>query len=202
MGLLDDFGKKVSDAGQKTLQKTKEMSEVVRINSLISQNESRLNNLYYQIGKLYVSVHGNEREEAFSEMIDSVAEMEQQISGYRKQIQDIKGVQRCEKCGAEVPIGVAFCSACGAAMPKMETTTNSDDLVQCPECGAKVEKGMRFCTTCGRTLNLSAVPASEITESFDPAEDMTAESSVKICPQCGTEITDDSVFCTVCGTKL
>lgn len=172
MGLLDDLGKKVTDAGQKTLQKTKEMSEVVRINSLISQNESRLNNLYCQIGKLYVSVHRNDREEAFAGMLDSVAEMEQQISGYRKQIQDIKSV------------------------------ANSDDLVKCPGCGSMVEKGMRFCTTCGHTLNLPDVSATEITESFVPAEDLTAESSVRKCPQCGTEITDDSVFCTVCGTKL
>lgn len=202
MGLFDDLGKKVTDAGQKTLQKTKEMSEVVRINSLISQNESRLNNLYYQIGKLYVSVHGSDREETFAGMLDSVAEIEQQISGYRKQIQDIKGVQRCEKCGAEVPMDVAFCSACGAAMPKIESTTNSDDLVKCPDCGALVEKGMRFCTTCGHIMNLSTVPAQEITESFVPAEDVTTESSVRICPQCDAKITDDSVFCTVCGTKL
>lgn len=36
MGFFDDLGKKVTDAGQKTMQKAQEMSELARINSLIS----------------------------------------------------------------------------------------------------------------------------------------------------------------------
>ena len=35
MGFFDDLGKKVTDAGQKTMQKAQEMSEVARINSCL-----------------------------------------------------------------------------------------------------------------------------------------------------------------------
>ena len=60
MGLFDNFSRKVTDAGQKTVQKTKELSEIARINSLINQEENKINNTYYQIGKLYVSIHGRD----------------------------------------------------------------------------------------------------------------------------------------------
>lgn len=203
MGFFDDLGKRVTDAGQKTVQKTREMSEVARINSLISQSESKINNLYYQIGKLYVSVHGNDCEEDFRGMVESVAELEQQISTFRNQIQDIKGVQRCEKCGAEVQRGVAFCSSCGAAMPKVEKQANLDDYVKCPSCGTLVAKGMRFCTSCGHAMTAPTTSAPKDASPVVPVE-VTDEgaSTARVCPNCGAALTDDSAFCTECGTKL
>lgn len=110
MGLFDNFSRKVTDAGQKTVQKTKELSEIARINSLINQEENKINNTYYQIGKLYVSIHGRDNEEEFGGMVSNVLEMEQRIENYRREIQNLKGVTRCSQCGAEVQKGVAFCN--------------------------------------------------------------------------------------------
>ena len=195
MGFFDDLGKKVSDAGQRAVQKTQEISEVARINSLISQNESKINNTYYQIGKLYVSIHGNEGEEDFAGMVATVAELEQQNVEYKKKIQDVKGVQRCPKCGAEVSRGVAFCSSCGTAMPQIEGKVTPADSVKCPKCGAMVKKGMRFCTSCGQTMTFP-VPQTQ------SAGTDIIENTEKLCPQCGAKVTDGSVFCIECGTKL
>lgn len=201
MGFFDDLGKKVADAGQKTMQKTKELSEVARINSQISQAENKMNNLHYQIGKLYISMHGQNPEEEFKGMIDSIAELEQQIIAYRAQIQTVKGVQKCEKCGAEVPRNVAFCSSCGAAMPKAETpaAVNPADCVPCPGCGMMVAKGMRFCTSCGCAMPAAAPePAAPMTAVNDFAEN----SAPKVCPNCGAALAEDSAFCMECGNKI
>lgn len=193
MGLFDDISRKVTDAGQKTMQKTKEMTDVARINSLISQEENKINNTYYQIGKMYVSLHANDSEEAFSGMVATVAELEQKISGYKKQIQDIKGVQHCQNCGAEVPRGFAFCSSCGSPMPKMQDQKNSDEYMTCMNCGASVKKGMKFCTSCGK-------PMQSMTVNENP--ESSFEIKEKICPNCGTVQSGDSVFCSECGAKL
>lgn len=166
MSFFSELGKKVTDAGQKTVQKTKEISEVAHINSLISQNENKINNTYFQIGKLYVSIHGNDGEEEFEGLVGMIAELEQQIVAYKKQIQDIKRIQHCEKCGAEVPKGVAFCSSCGNAMPKVEMHENFDDCVRCA-CGAMVKKGMRFCTSCGKSMTSLTVSKAVTTQSQD-----------------------------------
>lgn len=200
MGFFDDLGKKVTDAGQKTVQKTKEMSEVARINSLISQNENRINNIYYQIGKLYVNIHEFDYEEEFGGMISQVIELEQQISEFRKQIQEIKGIQFCEKCGAEVARGVAYCSSCGAVMPRPEKQEYYEDCVKCARCGSWVKKGMRFCTSCGQSM--MKLNVAEINNDMEESASYNEESVERVCPRCGTKQTDDSAFCTECGARL
>ena len=200
MGFFDDLGKKVTDAGQKTVQKTKEMSEVARINSLISQNENRINTIYYQIGKLYVNIHEFDYEEEFGGMISQVIELEQQISEFRKQIQEIKGIQFCEKCGAEVARGVAYCSSCGAVMPRPEKQEYYEDCVKCARCGSWVKKGMRFCTSCGQSM--MKLNVAEINNDMEESASYNEESVERVCPRCGTKQTDDSAFCTECGARL
>lgn len=195
VGFFDEIGKKVTDAGQKTLQKTKEMSETVRLNSLISEEEKKMNATYCQIGTLYVSVHKDDCEEAFVEMVNSVLDSRQKISEYQEQIQDIKGVQRCEKCGAEVQRGAAFCSSCGATMTASQTES-ADELVQCDSCGTMVKKGTRFCVKCGEPM-VQSEPIQNTDE-----ERTAAENSEKVCQNCGAKIVDDSAFCTECGAKL
>lgn len=192
MAFFDDLGKKVSEAGQKTIQKTKEFSDTSRLNSMISDEEKRINNNYYQIGKLYVALRGNSYEEDFATMISAIYESELKIKEYKKQIQDIKGVQRCEKCGAEVPREAAFCSSCGVAMPKI-LVANTEEYIKCENCNAIVKKGMRFCTACGKPMELNTATITE--------NNMQVNSE-KQCQNCGAKVESDLAFCTECGTKL
>ena len=128
MAFFDRLTKTVTEASQKTLAKTKELADTSRLSVMIAEQERLINNQYLQIGKLYVSIHKDNYEEDFSDMFASIADAEAKISDYRKQIQDIKGVQCCDKCGAEVPNGSAFCSSCGAPMPK-EPVAEPTDVV-------------------------------------------------------------------------
>lgn len=195
MAFWDGLSQKASETTAKAMQKAKEMSDVAKLNSIISAEETKINNIYYQIGKLYAAMHAHEHEEEFAGMIASLAEAEEKIKNYRQQIQDIKGVVRCSQCGAEVQSGVAFCSSCGAPMPKIQPV-NTDDLVRCESCGAMVKKDVRFCTSCGK-------PIVQITKP-EPASISVTESEAqdKTCPNCGTKIKADGTFCAECGTKL
>ena len=196
MAFFDNISKKVTEAGQTTIQKAKELSDITKYNSMISEEEKIINNTYYQIGKLYVSMYSNEASGEFAGMIASIAEAEGKISEYRKQVQEIKGIRRCEKCGAEVPKEALFCNSCGTAMPKVEVAGNGD-YIKCEGCGSMVKKGMRFCTTCGRTME-SVSNVQEIGQT----EDLKSQCSLKKCINCGTELTADLAFCPECGTKI
>lgn len=195
MEFFEKLGKSVTEVSQKTIAKTKELADTSKLNSMISEQEKIITNQYFQIGKLYVSIHKDNYEEDFAGMIATIAEADTKIREYKKQIQDIKGVQRCEKCGAEVSNGAAFCSACGATMPKIQTIA-SDDYVKCENCGTAVKKGMRFCTACGKPMEAVSVISAEIEEV------QTANSQESNCPNCGAKVEDDIAFCTECGTKL
>ena len=193
MAFFDKLSKTVTEASQKTIAKTKELADTTRLNSMISDQEKVITNQYLQIGKLYVSIHKDNFEEDFSEMISAIADAEAKICDYKKQIQDIKGVQRCEACGAEVPNGSAFCSACGAAMPKVQVS-ESVEYVKCEKCGADVKKGMRFCTCCGNPMEAAIDP--------DTNETIVETTIEKTCSNCGTKVDAGLSFCSECGTKL
>ncbi len=154
MAFFDDIGKKISQAGQNAVQKTKDMTEVVKINSSISEEEKKINSIYNEIGRLYASLHEEDAEPVFADKIAAVKASEKAVADMRRQILDIKGVQTCPECGKEIPAGVAFCSGCGKPVPKQESpATEASEKKLCPGCGAEVKAGTSFCTQCGTKLN-------------------------------------------------
>lgn len=201
MAFFDDLGKKLSQAGQSAIQKTKDMTDIARINAAISEEEKKINNTYFQIGKLYVAKYTENHDADFAGMIMALKDAEAKICEYQQQVQDIKGIVRCEKCGAEVPNNVAFCSSCGAPMPK-QVTPMGEDMVKCTGCGQVIAKNMRFCTGCGK-------PMAEILQSAAPAPAPVAQPAPmpvqpvgKTCPNCNAAVADGVAFCTECGTKI
>lgn len=160
MGFLEGLGKKVADAGQKTMQKTKEMSDVARLELLAKKEENKLNQVYGRIGKLYADMHADDCEEDFAGMISAVREAEQNIRNYRQQIEEVKGARnaeesrkpnagKCPGCGADIPEGVCFCTSCGKPIPQPETSSGAADGKCCSNCGAKLAEDAVFCEHCG-----------------------------------------------------
>lgn len=195
MAFFDNIKRNASDVAVKAMNKAQVISESVRINSMISDEENRMNQIYYQVGKLYISMHGTDAELEFESMIRDLADAENKISEYKVQLQELKGVQQCEKCGAEVRTGMAFCSACGSPMPKVEVKEILDGVV-CKNCGAVIESGMRFCTSCGK-------PMTDLSSVLDNADmEKEEKTEVKTCSVCGEKLEEGSIFCANCGAKV
>ena len=147
MAFLDDLGRRISQTGQTALQKTKDMTDVAKINGDISEEERKINNAYIQIGILYVQIHFHDYEEVFADMMLTIKEAQNNISSYKHHIQDIKGVIRCGHCGAEIENMVAFCSSCGTPIPKQESV--GIPTRWCTNCGAEMEDDANFGPKCG-----------------------------------------------------
>lgn len=190
MPFWDNLSKKATETTAKAMQKAKDFSDITRLNGQISEEEAKINNAFLAIGRLYVEVHSSDAEPQFATWISSIRESQGKIDTYRRQVQDIKGVQRCEKCGAEVAAGSAFCNSCGAPMPKVEVAAPQNGIA-CKNCGAIVQPGMKFCTSCGTPVDEAPSQPEAISESTE-----------KVCPNCGSVSKDNSAFCTECGTKL
>lgn len=155
MAFLDDIGKKIGMAGQTAAQKAMVMTDVARINADIAEEEKKMDNNYLQIGKLYVSLHAEDWEKEFDGMITAIRESEHRIKSYHERIQSIRGVVRCERCGAEVANTASFCNSCGAAMPRRVQAVSQEHVRTCSKCGARIDDDNRFCTVCGTPVTMT-----------------------------------------------
>lgn len=185
MAFFDDLGKKISQAGQTAVQKTKEMADIAKLNSSISDEERKIENSYREIGKLYVALHDEEHEAAFAELISGVHDAEKKIAEFKQQIKDIKGVVCCEKCGAEVANNAAFCSACGAPMPVVKPVETEGP--KCGKCGAVLTPGTKFCTSCGNPVEQPEEASEEKTAEAPAAAEEPAAGETQTTEETTTE---------------
>lgn len=150
MAFLDVLGKKITQTGQDVVQKTKDTAEVIKYNSMISEEEHRITELYTQIGKTYVDLHADSCEIAFADMITAIKDAKAKIAEYREHIIQVKGVFTCPNCGEELQLGAAFCCACGSKIDRTEATAAPDPNTRyCQSCGAPMQDGYVFCINCG-----------------------------------------------------
>ncbi len=156
MGFLDDFGKKLSSAGQEAIAKTKDLADIAKLNSGISEEENKIKAAFLEIGKLYFEFHPDDYEGCFESYFVNVKESKGKIEDYEKQIAEIKGVRKCPNCGMEVPKTAAFCAACGNAMPVVsapaEESVPEQEERRCPSCGELLGEGSAFCPKCGTKI--------------------------------------------------
>ena len=186
MAFFDDLEKKLTKAGQSAVQKTKDFTEVNRIKGFITEEEKKIEAEYRNIGKLYFELHATTPEEALAEAVNNIRESAQKIIDYRTQMQEIRGVLRCEKCGAEIANNVAFCSSCGAPAPKPEPKEEPSKAFACKQCGSALEESARFCVNCGTPV---------------VKEEPLNEPSVPTCTYCGKQVDPNARFCTSCGKE-
>lgn len=159
MAFIDRFSRKATETTGKVVQKAKDMSDIAKYNSMIAEEETKIQTNYSQIGKMYFAMRGANPDPEFAGFVQGIIESNKKIESYHQQIMDIRGVRRCPNCGAEVPLGSAFCSACGTPMPK-EPSVMPSDMVKCPHCGSFVKKGVRFCTSCGTPMETFVPPTA------------------------------------------
>lgn len=207
---------------ESAVQKTKDMTDIARINSLISDEEKKINGVYTQLGKFYATLHANDYETQFAGMMIAIKEAEMNISLYKKQILDIKGVTICEKCGSEVAKSVLFCNVCGSQMPKTEFNDFSNST-RCSSCGVMVSKDIRFCTNCGKPMAnnqfVGAVPPPPVSVVPAPVVPAAPVAPAPVAPVPVAEPVVEQVapapvvepvveekaellFCSNCGTQL
>ena len=142
MAFMDEFSKRLSQTGQSAVQKAKDMADISRLNTLISDEERTINNCYLQLGKAYAEKYGDGCDEEFSPKIEMIKDSAKKIVAYQAQIHEIKGLVCCSNCKKWVDKNVAFCNFCGSAIE----VQIPDGKIRCSNCGGMMDKSMAFCT--------------------------------------------------------
>lgn len=195
MSFFDNFSKKISQAGQGAAQSAKNFAAVTKLNSMVSDEEKKIDNLYYQIGKAYFDANSERPDDNLVGYVNAVIEAMNNIEQYKEQIKETKGITNCPNCGAEVSYASSFCNSCGMKMPQVQQSyTPNDNTVKCNHCGNYVSVGYKFCTSCGNVIGMST--------DENAAPSASDSESLTNCPNCGKEIAQGAMFCTGCGHRL
>ena len=148
MAFFDEIGKKITDVSQQTVKKTKEMAEILKYNSMISDEEKNIRDHYLKLGEMYYKDHADQTDGDYSELMTKINESNSRILDYKKAIEDINTEPKCPKCGASVSADDTFCIVCGANLQEVSHDEINNSLI-CENCGKELTPEAEFCSFCG-----------------------------------------------------
>lgn len=113
MDFFQKLGNTLSNTGKDIAKKTKDMSDISRLNHEITKQQEAIDKTYNQIGKLYFENYSNLDYADLKELCDSIKEANQKIEDFKVEITQIKGITNCPNCNQEVSNNATFCGSCG-----------------------------------------------------------------------------------------
>jgi len=148
------WGDKFNQMTKSAISKSKEMAEITRLNMEISNYEQKIKELATQIGMSIVERELLTDDEQIAEAATQIKKLQESIAKNQTTIRDIRNINICANCGAEVSRTSKFCDKCGSPMDRTVLETSAASAVPtCPACGEKLESGALFCTNCGAKLS-------------------------------------------------
>ncbi len=120
MKFFEDLSAKITDLGQTAVDKTKSFASRTKLSAQLSGEKSALEELYRRIGEKFYAESREGTNGSFEELFEAVGQKIAYIDSLQRQIRDLKGVNVCHKCGAEVDADVNFCPKCGCKIEKPE----------------------------------------------------------------------------------
>ncbi len=163
MAFFDEMDRKLSQFGQSVSNKSREVSEGMRLSSAIKAEEEKQNNLYREVGKYYFENCAANAEGQLKVLCDQIVASMELTSQYKQQQNVLKGMVSCPNCGAQIPANSGFCNACGSKIEKQVSPAPQPGAGKiCPKCQKTVEADALFCTFCGNQFEAQpAAPAYE-----------------------------------------
>lgn len=209
MAFFDEIGRKIVQVGTDVYGKTKDATDIVKINSMISERNKALNQYYMALGKKFYDTTNIENISAPDQLdlFEKIRETIATINVYNEQIKALKGVEKCPYCNGDIVNGSQFCSHCGRRIVKTERP-------KCSVCGAPIDDDALFCTNCGAKIDRADADnkkpeknsyadndhSAEILK--DAIQNRTPEINEWKCQNCGNIQSKSIKRCLQCGELI
>ncbi len=140
MGFFDTLGESLTNAGKDVAKKANEIAKVTSLNGQISSQESLMDGIFKEIGKMIFDNKDSWKDLDLSEILGKIEAAKNEIERLKEEIKVVKNGDAEEKAAtsAEAPAP----TEAPAEAPAAATVT-------CPNCGATLETGAAFCSSCG-----------------------------------------------------
>lgn len=114
--ILNNYGKKISNIGQRTVRKTKDIAAINKLNGMIKNEERNLESLYKEIGeKGYKNIDCSNNDE-IRKLVAAIELSKSQLKILDEELNKLKGLKKCIQCGTVHDENVAFCPKCGTKL--------------------------------------------------------------------------------------
>lgn len=120
MEFFEKLGNTITNTSKDVAKKTKDLTEVAKLNSQISKEESTIEQKYREIGKAFYEKYGNTEDSELKELCTDVKNGYEKIEELKKQLNSLKGLTICPRCGKENESTASFCSSCGEVLKQKE----------------------------------------------------------------------------------
>lgn len=120
MDFFEKLGNTITNTSKDVAKKTKDLTEVAKLNSQISKEESTIEQKYREIGKAFYEKYGTTEDSELKELCTDVKNGYERIEELKKQLHSVKGLTICPRCGKENSVESSFCSSCGEALKQKE----------------------------------------------------------------------------------
>ena len=154
MAFLDGVKGKISKASYSTVQRAKDMSELTKLNIAITESETKITELYSEIGYLIYEAYRENPITEVEKQMTQISELKEAIEVCNIQIKALNAGNSCPRCGAKIKSAMIYCSNCGLKLKTSDENVNpeSDNTLICSKCGEPLEPGNVFCTKCGNKI--------------------------------------------------
>ncbi|MDR1000179.1 MAG: zinc-ribbon domain-containing protein [Clostridiales bacterium] len=207
--MVDDIKNSLTKFARNVGRTSNELLKSTKLQLSLSNEEEELKRLYTEIGKKVHEIYqyGGSLGKFFDEKYKDIVQQEEKINDLRDQLNIVKGVKTCARCGAQMQRSVVFCPKCGAkvgedvesahASAEARETIASDYR---PPVGRSLPSD--FEPEAGRTSAASgsypAVPAASGSGIADKSAGKPAPTH-KTCRHCGAKNELTAIYCLTCG---
>lgn len=143
---MANWGQKIGKMTQSAITKSKEMAEVTRLNLEINTLEQNTKNIYMKMGE-YVAENGLLGEdETVKKYMKELEKIKEELEKNQERIKEVRNINICSSCGAEVSRISKFCDMCGTEIIRVSLETEQK---VCKNCDAPIDDDALFCGNCG-----------------------------------------------------
>lgn len=159
MPIFDEIGNFITKGSQDAIRKTKEVTELAKVNSQITETQRAIDLLLAQLGKAVYESGEQSLADRFCAVWSELTNKYATIQSLNQEKMKIKNVSICEECGSEIATDTLFCQKCGNKVKVIESVdvsvgAGSSGMLFCAHCGKPIQQDTVFCPNCGEKNDL------------------------------------------------
>ncbi len=118
--IIDGIGKRITKTGLRAFSTAYKKARDIKTKGKISKIEKKIVEDYKKLGFLYLKDENSILFDDIAPLIKESADLMDEITSLRKEINEIKEIDYCLYCGAEIKNGSKFCPYCGKEITHLD----------------------------------------------------------------------------------